>query len=67
MPKPHNIMIHNFDKSSEYYDGDGDQLLGFYYQFTDAADQPISDLIGPYGCTVTVERAAKRAFHSRDF
>lgn len=67
MPIPTNILIHEFSTSSEFFDIDGDQLLGFYYQFTDEYDQPVSGLIGPYRNTQVVEKAALKAFNARDF
>lgn len=69
MPKAHNILIHEFDPSADppYLDDDGDQMIGFYYQFTDEDDEPLSDLIGPYPYNGAAEKAALRAFKSNDF
>lgn len=68
MPKPTNILIHEFDGSTKpYYDDDGDPMIGFYFQFTDEDDEPVSDLIGPYSYDGAAEKAALRAFRSRDF
>lgn len=69
MAKPANVMIHEFEPSTApiHFDDEGDQLLGFYYQFTDAGDQPLGDLIGPYSVNTDAERAAMRAFNSNDF
>lgn len=60
-------MIHEYDVTSTHLDDEGDPLLGFYFQFTDSDDQPVSNMIGPYSHNKAAERAALRAFHSRDF
>lgn len=68
MNQPCSILIHEFEPSAApYYDDEGDQMLGFYFQFTDAEDQPVSDMIGPYSYRKMVEKAALRAFKSKDF
>lgn len=68
MPKPINILIHEFDETTgPYIDDDGDQMHGFYFQFIDENDEPVTDLIGPYGYDGAAERAALRAYHSKDF
>lgn len=68
MPQPHNIMIHQFvPEGTPYHDDEGDQMLGFYFQFTDTHDQPVSDLIGPYSKGGDAERAAVHALRTRDF
>lgn len=68
MQQPHNIMIYEFlPEGIPHHDDEGDQMLGFYYQFTDHEDQPVSDLIGPYSQGCDVERAAVRALRSKDF
>lgn len=60
--------IHEFEPSGlPYFDDDGDQMIGFYYQWLDEEDNPIGGLIGPYGYQAAVERAAERAFARRDF
>ena len=67
MPKPHNILIHEFEPViPPIVDDDGDEMLGFYYQFTDEAEEPISALIGPYRYSTAAEKAAIRAFKRRD-
>jgi hypothetical protein len=69
MQQPHSITIHEFDPAGlpVYYDDEGDQMIGFYFQFTDADDQPISNLVGPYAIKKAAEKAALRAFHTKDF
>ena len=68
MPKPTNILIHEFDLSGEtIFDADGDEMLGFYYQFTDENEEPVSGLMGPYRYGPAAEKAAIRAFKARDF
>lgn len=68
MPQPRNALIHQFDLSgTPHFDGDGDQMLGFYFQFIDEDDQPYGELIGPYAVNVEAEQAAERAFTRRDF
>ena len=63
-----NIMIHEFVPTGPpRFDDEGDQMLGFYYQFTDEAEEPINQLVGPYGDHREVERAAMRAFSNGDF
>lgn len=68
MPQASQILIHEFIPSGPItYDDEGSQMLGFYYQFTDDQDQPVTTLIGPYNDKSHVERAANRAFKSRDY
>ncbi len=69
MTQPHNIMIHEFITSAlpQYFDAEGDQMFGFYYQFTNEQDEPVSDLIGPYRRNGEAEHAALRAFKKHDF
>jgi hypothetical protein len=61
-------LIHEFDpKQPPQYDDEGDQMLGFYFQFIDTNEQPVSGLVGPYKYRVACENAARRAFQARDF
>ena len=63
-----NALIHEFDKNKPpVLDEDGDQMLGFYYQFIDAGDRPITGLIGPYGVKQDCVDAATTAFHKHDY
>lgn len=63
-----NALIHEFDPLlPPQFDNDGDQLIGFYFQFTDEHDLPINGLIGPYRDRERAERACKRAFVTHDF
>lgn len=63
-----NALIHVFNKDGPIiFDDEGDQMFGFYYQFTDEADQPIAGLIGPYPIRADAEKAAKRAFARKDY
>lgn len=66
MTQPHSISIHEFEASGTpvYYDDEGDQMIGFYYQLTDQHDQPLTGLIGPYRYKQAVEQAARKAFNS---
>lgn len=60
--------IHEFEASGmPYFDDDGDQMIGFYYQWLDVDDNPIGGLIGPYSHQEAVESAATRAFKHKDF
>lgn len=69
MQQPHNIMIHEFHPTSlpVYIDDEGDQMIGFYFQFTDEDDKPVSAMIGPYSHNKHAEKAALRAFNTKDF
>jgi hypothetical protein len=62
-------LIHSFEVSDTppYFDDEGDQLLGSYYQFINEDDEPISDLIGPYRTHKDAEKAAQRAYTIGDF
>lgn len=63
-----NALIHEFDPAlPPLFDDDGELLLGFYYQFIDEHDAPVNGLVGPYRDKGAAERAAKRAFASKDF
>lgn len=64
----HGITIHHFDKTSTpFFDDEGDQMMDFYFQFTDPCDLPVSPLIGPYRYRKQAEKAARRAFNTKDF
>lgn len=68
MSQPRNALIHQFAPSGfPHFDGEGDQMIGFYFQFIDENDQPYGDLIGPYAVNADAERAAQRAFTTNDF
>ncbi len=61
-------LIHEFDaKQTPCFDDDGDQMIGFYFQFIDGLSRPIGGLIGPYKYKLACEKAAQRAFEARDF
>lgn len=63
-----NALVHIFDaQSPPYYDDEGDQMIGCYYQWVDKDENPIGGLIGPYSDSTTAERAAQRAFDRKDF
>lgn len=60
--------IHEFEPSGPpYFDDEGDQMIGFYYQWLDENNDPISELIGPYHYQDQVELAATKAFARKDF
>lgn len=62
-----NALIHEFDVAKPpILDDDGDQMVGFYYQFTDDADLPVTGLVGPYKWRRDCEKAAIRAFNTKD-
>ena len=64
----HSINIHEFTPSdAPHYDDEGEEMIGFYYQFIDTDDEPVSAMIGPYINKTEVEKAATRAFHSKDY
>lgn len=66
--KVQGIRIHEFlPNEPECHDVDGELLLGFYYQFTDADDRPLFGLIGPYRHRFEVEGAARVAFDRQDY
>jgi hypothetical protein len=67
--QPFNILIHEFDAQALpiYLDHDGDQMIGFYYQFTDEDDQPLSGLVGPYRYDQDAQKAAMKAYKCKDF
>ena len=68
MPKAQNILIHNFSASARpYFDEDGDQMFGYYFQFADENDVAVTGLIGPYLRPHEAEKAALRAYQRRDF
>lgn len=55
------VLIHEFEKHKPVVlDDEGDQMLGFYYQFGTAS------LIGPFKHRDEVESAAQRAFATND-
>lgn len=60
--------IHEFEPSGPpYFDDDGDQMIGFYYQWLDENDDVVGGLVGPYSYQDMVERAASKAFDRKDF
>ena len=61
-------LIHEFDAASPpYFDDEGDQMIGCYYQWVSKDEQPIGGLIGPYSDRAVAEKAAQRAFDRKDF
>lgn len=65
---PASVMIHSFEPSAlPYFDDEGDQLIGSYYQFVDAADVPVGAMVGPYRTHGQAAAAAKLAFARHDF
>lgn len=55
------VLIHEFEANKQpVLDDDGDQMIGFYYQFDNAS------LIGPFKHRKEVEVAAQRAFDTND-
>ena len=68
MPAVHTALIHSFDASNVLaIDDDGDTRLGFYFQFVDVDDLPVTGMFGPYKWRKQAERAARRAFAKRDY
>lgn len=61
------VLIHEFDAHKPpILDDDGDPMIGFYYQFINAEDKPLSGLIGPYKRKGEAATAAQRAFDTND-
>lgn len=61
-------LIHEFKSTGTIImDDEGDQMLGFYYQFAVGEEQALTGLIGPYSKRTDVERAAQAAFERGDF
>jgi hypothetical protein len=61
-------LIHEFKSTDTIItDDDGDQMLGFYYQFAVGEEQALTGLVGPYNRRTDVEKAAQVAFDSGDF
>lgn len=61
-------LIHHFHPADPpSFDADGELMLGWYYQFIDKDEEPVSDLYGPYLDNIDAEKAAKRAFKRKDF
>ena len=63
--------IHHFDKDLEtgdvHTDEFGEDLIGHYYQLFEAEDEPLSNLVGPYGSDAEAEEAAEKAFKVGDY
>ena len=64
--------IHHFDKDLDtgavQVDEYGEELIGHYYQlFEESTDEPISNLVGPYGSGSEAEEAAQMAFNTGDY
>lgn len=65
---PSSVMIHTFEPSAApYFDDEGDQMVGSYFQFVDAADVPIGAMVGPYRTDGQAAAAARLAFDRKDF
>lgn len=61
-------LIHEFTPNGvPYFDDEGDQMIGGYYQFLDENDNPITDLIGPYRDARAARKAAQRAVNRHDY
>lgn len=69
MQEPSSVMIHEFEanKLPVHLDDEGEQMIGFYFQFVDGANRPLGGLVGPYGHNGAAEEAAQHAFNKRDF
>lgn len=68
MPIATDALIHHFGNDDPpSFDGDGDIMLGWYYQFIDKDEAPVSGLYGPYFDDLEASKAAKRAFKRKDF
>lgn len=68
MPAAHSALIHEFDpQSPDRYDEDGELLLGFYYQFLNMQEHPVTGLMGPYRYKGDAEAAAQLAFSRNDY
>ncbi len=50
-----------------HYFGSHDSLRGWYWQLTDAHDQPVTDLVGPYDSADLAKQAAQWAFERGQF
>ena len=68
MQEAQHVLIHQFENFGlPYFDDEGDQMLGFYYQLLDKNNIPISKLIGPYLIGPEAEKAALKAIRENDF
>jgi hypothetical protein len=53
-------MIHHYNGSTT--DQDGEIMLGYYYQFVDVFERPISQLMGPYGSASECQEASQQEY-----
>lgn len=71
MPEPLNANIHHFYPHPQTgyvdYDGEGDPILGFYFQIVDLTGIPISQLMGPYSTAEDAEEACHKDWKSGDY
>jgi hypothetical protein len=68
MQEAQHILIHHFENFGHpFLDDEGDRMLGFYYQFIDKNNIPISNMIGPYSIGDEAEKAALKAMREGDF
>ena len=42
-------------------------MLGFYFDLIDDEDNPLCGMMGPYSTTEEVEKAAHRAWRTKDY
>ena len=71
MPLLTYARIHNFfphpTTGEVHLDEDGDPMLGFYFDLIDDEDNPLCGMMGPYSTTEEVDKAAHRAWRTKDY
>ena len=69
MNKDSYATIHEFSiiNGLTHLDEDGDPMIGWYYQFLDIYERPITKLMGPYGTNTEAEKACQKAYDRKDF
>jgi hypothetical protein len=64
------VHIHHFyphpDTGQIEIDEEGDPKLGFYFQFMNEDDEPISRMVGPYNTLPECEKACCREYEAGD-
>lgn len=59
--------IHEFRASGNFFDDDGEAMIGFYFRIVDQFEIPLSKLTGPYSSAEEAEAACNNAYQKEDY
>lgn len=62
-----NVNIHRYKGTRAHLDDEGEPKHGYYFEFLNGLDQPISPQTGPYKTRREAKNAAQLALDNNDF